>query len=299
MRRHFLTLLLVVSALPSVLSAAAITFEPQEYTVGTDSPFVVGVDLDARDPVSVIALSLVFSPGLEPVDVSDGNSIVSMWIDRPVFDQRTRTLSFSGMVPGGYSGTKGRVLTLRVAALREGIGTISVGRQSRAYRNGPDGIEDVLDSQPLSLSVSPTRQNLANTIPDSNPPEEFTPQIVTLPNGSGTQRHAIAFAAQDKGSGIDHYEVSESRPILSFTMQLFGMSLWHEATSPYKLADQGLHSTISIRAIDKNGNIRNEIIDAPEGVLWLPPYIRYALAVGAGILSIVLAYRKIRSALHI
>ncbi len=54
------------------------------------------------------------------------------------------------------------------------------------------------------------------------------------------------FAAHDKRSGIDYYEVSEARVDESL--------VWTEAASPYVLADQTRQSEIRVRAVDNAGN---------------------------------------------
>ena len=42
-------------------------------------------------------------------DSSDGNSIISYWVERPTYDPLKNTLEFSGIVPGGFYGKGGRL----------------------------------------------------------------------------------------------------------------------------------------------------------------------------------------------
>jgi len=84
---------------------------------------------------------------------------------------------------------------------------------------------------------------------DTSPPDPFLPQIGRDPsifNGD----YFVAFAATDPQSGIDHYEILEGSD-----------TVWHTATSPYRLTDQTLSSNIYIRAVDGAGNFR--VVELP------------------------------------
>ena len=60
----------------------------------------------------------------------------------------------------------------------------------------------------------------------------------------------MAFSTTDPQSGIDHYEILEGSD-----------TVWHNATSPYRLTDQSLSSNIYIRAVDGAGNFR--VVELP------------------------------------
>jgi hypothetical protein len=61
----------------------------------------------------------------------------------------------------------------------------------------------------------------------------------------------LVFSTQDKGSGIDYYEVKEESQFLLFRLL---PSKWHRAESPYLLRDQSLSSRIYVKAVDRAGN---------------------------------------------
>jgi hypothetical protein len=65
-------------------------------------------------------------------------------------------------------------------------------------------------------------------------------------------KNYLSFMTVDKGSGVDHYAVAETR-LPSFLLALFPLS-WETATSPYLLADQNLTSTVYVQAVDRIGN---------------------------------------------
>lgn len=235
--------------------AATVSFDPQERTVGLDSVFDVGVNIDAAHPINVISIVMTFPDAMVPTDVSDGNSVINYWIEYPHYDPHTHTLAFSGMIPGGFSGAGGRLVTLKLLASKPGRIALKIDtKASTVYLNTPDADEDVVSSVPLTLAVSAHRNNIGNTIPDQGAPEDFMPVIVPHPDASG--RWVVAFATQDKGSGMYRYEVSESR----FDIPLLQRFLWRTAESPYVLHDQQLRSYVHIRAIDKVGNERIKTI---------------------------------------
>lgn len=82
---------------------------------------------------------------------------------------------------------------------------------------------------------------------DSEQPKEFEPKIgqdKTVFEG----RYFLSFASRDEMSGIEHYEVLETKD--------GGLSEWKKGDSPYLLEDQTLESIIKVKATDKAGNER-------------------------------------------
>jgi len=78
---------------------------------------------------------------------------------------------------------------------------------------------------------------------DTTKPEEFKPEIAEIEG-----KKYLVFSTIDKTSGVDYYEVLETRNKKQET--------WKIAKSPYILSDQGLESKISVKAVDKAGNER-------------------------------------------
>src|SRR5262249_47050520 len=72
-------------------------------------------------------------------------------------------------------------------------------------------------------------------------------------------KYFITFSTIDKQTGVDYYEVLEQDAngnIQGTTTP----AIWKRATSPYLLADQSLQSAVMVRATDKAGNQRVEIL---------------------------------------
>ncbi len=246
---------LILVVLPIAVHAATVSFDPQERVVGLDSAFDVGVNIDAVYPLNVISIVIKFPDTIVPIDVTDGNSIINYWIEYPHYDPQTRTLTLAGMIPGGFVGTGGRLITLKLQGTEPGRVRLEADTlTSIAYRNTPDAQEEEIISAPLTLTVSAHRNNIDNTMSDKIAPESFTPAIVRYPDEQGDW--VVVFATQDEGSGMYHYEVSESR----FNVPFLRRYLWRAVESPYVLRDQLLGSYVHIRATDKAGNERIETI---------------------------------------
>ena len=81
---------------------------------------------------------------------------------------------------------------------------------------------------------------------DTLPPEPFEITIGQNPSIFAGQ-YFLTFAAVDKTSGIDHFEILETRK---------GKGKWERGESPYLLKDQSLTSIIKVKAVDKAGNER-------------------------------------------
>src|SRR5690606_24543440 len=45
-----------------------------------------------------------YDASVRAVDVSRGDSILSLWVESPVIDAENKTISFAGGIPGGYCG---------------------------------------------------------------------------------------------------------------------------------------------------------------------------------------------------
>jgi hypothetical protein len=239
--------------------AAGIILSTTDKTVGTSSSFAVDVFLESSVPVNAISGSVIIPDSLGVVDMSDGNSIINLWIERPhTADNR---LLFSGIIPGGFAGSHGRLLTLRIQAKKVGAAAISIDGSTRAYANTASTSEVRLTSKPLLFSVVIGKENKSPEIIDTVAPEPFNPYLAQFPDSSGKEKWAVIFATQDKGSGIHGYEVAESGALISSDDKARLSPLpWKKAESPYTLSDQGLGSFIYVKADDESGNERIEML---------------------------------------
>lgn len=256
--------------------AASLYMDPHEAELKRGDTISVSVrlDTDEGECVNVVDGVITYSENIQPVDISRGNSILSLWVEDPVINKTNRTITFAGGIPNGYCGRipgdprlTNNVVDLlfqspglQIGSTESGnIASIDFAPETHVLLN--DGFGTKVAPQTFGASIllakeaggtvqNPWQEAVSS---DQFPPEKFSISLERIPNEHG--RYYISFNTTDKQSGIDHYEVIEE-PL--DTKNLFGWGAqtapWLEAKSPYPLNDQSLNSTIRVKAIDKAGN---------------------------------------------
>ena len=246
-------LALLFLLVPAAASAATISFRATPAHVGVGDTVRVEVLLSSAIATNAFSGTLSYSKTLEPVAVSDGNSIISLWITHPAVSPAGAPITFAGITPGGFSGDGGILFSVLFKVTAAGAAEVSLGNDVEVLRNDGAGGKEPVTLQPLTLSVAPQSSGGYAEPADRTPPESFTVSLGTDP-GLFAGRDYLVFMAVDKSSGIDHYAVAESR-VPSFLLPLLPLS-WRVVTSPYVLADQNLTSTVYVKAVDRAGNER-------------------------------------------
>lgn len=197
---------------------------------------------------------------LELKEVRDGNSIVNFWVDKPRIAADSNKLVFSGITPGGYNGKEGLIFSLIFEAKNEGGGVIEI-EEGRSFLNDGQGIELKTDSSGFSfVAIRDSIRGDSWTMKDTEPPETFRPEIAK-DESVFDGKWFLVFATQDKGSGVDHYEVREG-----------WRGEFRIAESPYPLQSQNLDKKIFVKAVDKDGNKRIETLYPPNYKPWYQNY---------------------------
>jgi len=216
---------------------------------------------------------------LEAVDFSKGNSILTIWLKEPIFDQDSGTISFAGGIPGGYCGTLSgdpgeSNLLGRIIFKVKGDGQSKQAKvdflvSSQVLLNDGLGTEAEMDPKGAVFSIlpgipeTPKREWGEVVEKDKVPPEAFGIEVRQDPSVF-EGKYFLIFSTTDKQTGVDYYEVQE------------GDREWKRTESPYLLEDQSLTSIIRVRAVDE---ARNTII-AEHPALKKPfPYWIVALAI--------------------
>lgn len=249
----FLALLLF---LPVTVSAATVSFHASPAYIGAGDEVLVTVLIDSAIPANAFSGMMSYSAAtLEPIDVSDGNSIISLWITNPAISATGAPITFAGITPGGFSGNSGTLFSILFRAKTAGTARVSI-QDAEVLRNDGAGGNEPVTVKPLTLPVGSAPIGGYVEPDETIPPEVFVASLGNDPQLFGG-RWYLAFTAVDKGSGIDYYAVAESRVPL-FLLSLFPLS-WSITTSPYAITDQNLTSTVYIKAIDRAGNERVSI----------------------------------------
>ncbi|MFH1173287.1 MAG: hypothetical protein V1692_02040 [bacterium] len=256
------------SAVELYLSASKETFQPEE-------KFLVSIFLNTEnDSINAIEGRIIFPKDILALEeIRDGDSLITFWLERP--RTAANEIVFSGIIPGGYFDKKGLVFSMVFQAKQAGNGSIDFS-DAKVLLNDGQGTAAKLSMVGLPLAViessgvSSKPEEIVLPIKDDDPPELFTPAVAqdpTLFNGQSF----LVFATQDKGSGIDYYEVKE------------GLGRFVKATSPYLLINQRLNNKITVRAVDKAGNERLAVLPAPN------PWPLYQKIIFSAIIIVVIS----------
>ncbi len=287
-----LTSVIVASFLIVIPAFAAETFfgtKAQE--IKANQLFEVGVFINTdNEDINAIEGKVIFPQDLlEIKKINDGNSIINFWID-PVRNcvsngvEKPNEICFSGITPGGYNDSQGLIFSITFLAKKGGNSAIEFSGV-KVLRNDGKGTEASLTISNFQFSISnppagePIPQITTPKTEDRNPPEEFTPQIAAdLAIFEG--KWFLVFATQDKGSGIDHYEVCE------------GKRQCVTAESPYLLQNQDLDEETIVKAVDKSGNERIATIPAQKPRAWYKDYGIIAILIIVGLIIAGIILRK-------
>ena len=266
---------------------AATVYLDSEGLHGPGDTFLIPIRIDTEgDCINAVDVSLQYDTDLlTAVDLGRGQSIITLWTQRPTIDKEAGTVSFSGGVPGGYCG---RVigdpgltnilgyLVVQVNNLTNET-TYAQVQISRAQVLQNDGRGTPLPTtiRGATVELSATSSQGVNEWLDIVRGDTVAPELfeIVLHTEPSIERgkYYIIFTTVDKQSGIDHYEVLETDPNrFGFLTWAFRKSHWIVAESPYILRDQSLRSTIMVKAVDKAGNERIVTYKPPESLIKKP-----------------------------
>lgn len=277
--------------MPVFVYAAEIEVDLHKTKVFAGEEFVASVRLHAEEPVNAVEGTVLVPTDIFTIrDIRDGNSTISLWIEHPQ-EVTPGVVTFSGITPGGLHGSNNLLFSLSLVARHEGAGTV-LPTHVRVLANDGKGTNIPLTVTAAAVVVKPGDDTVrTEQINDTEPPEDFTPKIgrdPTIFDGA----FFVTFAAQDKVSGVDHYEVREG-----------DWGWFVRAESPYVLKHQALDRTVYIKAVDNKGNERIVLVPASTATACVvlepgcvfvhtPEWVREWANVILGVLVLlVLAYR--------
>jgi len=276
----------------STVFGARLYFEPAPSQ--TEGEIAVAVKLDADVPVNVLETAVRIPDGVSFVRAGDGGSIVELWIEQAKYDAAGREVSFAAMIPGGFIGTGGKVLTLYAKRGSHASGEFRfVSEKTALYLNSPAAPPETAELASIAVSeaiegsqaLAARIGNGGNEAKDTEPPYAFYAAVSQNPH-MFEGMHYIAFYAKDELSGILRYEVAEGSAEETFQYQSLD---WTEASSPHILADQTRSGHIYVKAVDHAGNER--IIVIPPGGLYsqedAPKYLLWSIIIGISALVLV------------
>jgi hypothetical protein len=277
--RNFILFLIALFFLQTTDASAARFFASAPNSVSpTDITVSVPIFLDTEgERINVVAGEVTVPASLEFMSIESGNSSVNLWIEPPMYNEKNRTIKFSGMIPGGVVSADTKLFSIKVLSEISQVVDLTFSDVIALRHDGLATPAQVTDS-PQQLNFSDKVKELPVTFSDYEPPELFTPEIITDSSLSDGETTLVWSTTDKSGSGVVSY----------VRVGLWGR--YREASSPYVLGSQSMDKTIYIKVIDESGNARVVKI-APQGektntvCWWILPIM---LLIG------YLVYRKVR-----
>jgi len=279
-------LLVLFCVFPIIGQAAEINLSLKDKEIKLNQQFEVLVSLDTQDEsINAIEGKLLYPDKLlELKEIKNANSIINFWVEKPHMELNG-VIVFSGITPGGYKGENGLIFSLIFESQNAGNGNLEIS-DTKVLLNDGEGTRTNLSLVPLGIFISEEiSQDQISYAKDDEKPESFAPEVSSVFD-IFEGKEFLVFITQDKGSGIDHYEIKETRQRF-LTM----FSDWIPAESPYILQDQELSSYIFVKAVDKFGNKRIEKITPQNPIKWYRNYENWIIIVIVLILACII--RKI------
>jgi hypothetical protein len=257
---------------------------------------VVPIYLDTQfEEVNAVEVYVNFFDNLVFRDYLDGKSIITHWIKKPYLqssDVRRPHIVFSGIVAGGISGRNLNLVELVFEAKESGKAKIEIDENSKVLLSDGLGTKTKLIALSQSFNILDIKGLPEIKIKDNFPPEPFKIYLTKnkeIFNG----KYYITFETKDKQSGIAYYEISEKPITFIFLTKSDIKNLsFKKAENPYVLEDQSLRSYVVVKAVDKAGNERVEIL-YPQRILVFDDILIFVvcLMILIGLIVFVIKFR--------
>lgn len=250
MKKKILLIIIVLfllSAKPTFAASLLFDSSIADGHVGLHQMFKVNIRLDPEGQVINGLEAHISYPHdlLKLSGIEDGSSFLSMWLERA--HEGNGNINLSGIVPGGFGGSiagseyskfgPGDVVTLIFDPIKAGVAVVGVA-SSTALLNDGVGTKAFLKNGSVAITIG----DYLNVSPIANT-DVISPDFIYAEShyDSALAGQYLFFAASDKDSGVDHYEIKVG-------------DVWQTIQSPYLINQDG--GVYYIKAIDRAGNER-------------------------------------------
>lgn len=203
--------------------------------------------LKATTPLNALEGTINVSPNTDVGEISDAGSPVQFWIERPHLSPAKDKITFSGIIPGGFSGEAPlfRIYTADPPSL-----FVIDKSLTRMLENDGLGTADLVRvGAPKPL---PEQFALIKNEADKNPPQPFEVKAALLPTEHG-ESPSLVWNARDDESGITRHEIAYAPAHVDPNSPSL---VWQSVTPPLSLSATQTDQFIYVKAIDRAGNVR-------------------------------------------
>lgn len=172
----FFILLALCIPLGSYASSLVVVPSSASYAVGNS--FVVLVQARPEgELLHKVQGTLVFdAKTISLISIEDTESIVSSWVQKPIFSNALGTVSFEGLVDPGFADASGTVFALTFRPKVQGVGTLNFSQGSIISQEGTDALKSLGKGRynfVLGTLASPEKVQIPSAKPGA-------PEIVSL-----------------------------------------------------------------------------------------------------------------------
>jgi hypothetical protein len=121
---------------PTFLHAADLSFSPSSGTYSPGTTFTISVYVtNNSESINGVGGTITFPSDLLSVkSISKDSTIINSWSAEPLFSNTKGTISFEGVIPNGFSSSRGKVITITFLAKSEGLARLNFS-SSRVLAN--------------------------------------------------------------------------------------------------------------------------------------------------------------------
>jgi hypothetical protein len=154
--------LICLSAICACLFSATVTnaystvfFENQNQNIRKGDTFTIDFRISSFDEaINTISGVIIYDKSkLQINDVEFDNSLLSLWIKEPAFDNSKGELSLIGGIPNGFKGEAGLILSINFLAKQNGISNLDFQDIFYVLANDGDGKNMNSYLKPLTIKV--------------------------------------------------------------------------------------------------------------------------------------------------
>ena len=242
---------------PLSVSAANLSLVPASGTYTVGDPIAVSVYVASSDrAVNALSGVVSFPPDtLEVTSISKNQSIISLWVEEPVFVNTAGTVSFEGVVLNpGFTGASGKIVTINFRVKKAGSASLSFV-DAAALANDGEGT-DILSKKGTAQFV----------LIEKAVEEEIAPNE---PSNAGTP-------AAPKVTSTTH---GDTKAWYRDTTARLAWTLENDVTSVRTLVDAKAESIPTV--VYQNPIVEREITDLTDGISYFHVQARNSEGWGA------------------
>ncbi len=158
----------------SPADAASLSLSPGSGSYAPGATFTVRLSVNSQgQAINAADGTIKFDPSqLSVVSASRSGSIFNLWVTEPTFSNTAGTVTFSGGLPSGYTGSGGNILSITFKAKGSGTSKVAVSGGSVLANDG-QGTNVLSSSGSASFTIQAAAPAPAPSAPTtSNEPEE-------------------------------------------------------------------------------------------------------------------------------